>query len=211
MLSEQQKDVLGEIVNVYMGQAASLLSEMTGQEIRLNVPEVVMLSGESIDTDLLAASGVLSQGHVISSSIQFSQGLHGKTFLLFPASQAKALVNACLGELDLSNSGSASRDLLDTDFDVLKEVANVILNSVLGGFGNLMDTYLEYSLPEIEMLFVADNEQRQFLSKQSSILLLKTDFFLTTSEVQGVILIAYSVNSMVLLLEKINGMINGAE
>ena len=43
MLTEMQKDVLGEIVNVYIGQAASLLSEMTGQEIRLNVPQVLLL------------------------------------------------------------------------------------------------------------------------------------------------------------------------
>ena len=54
---------------------------------------------------------------------------------MFPAAQAKALVNACLGELDLCTSFSEARDLLDTDFDVLKEVANVILNSIMGGFG----------------------------------------------------------------------------
>ena len=47
MLNELQKDVLGEIVNVYIGQAASLLSEMTGQEIRLNVPQVLLLAGDS--------------------------------------------------------------------------------------------------------------------------------------------------------------------
>ena len=50
MLNELQKDVLGEIVNVYIGQAASLLSEMTGQEIRLNVPQVLLLaSGEATE------------------------------------------------------------------------------------------------------------------------------------------------------------------
>ena len=207
MLNEQQKDILGEIVNVYIGQAASLLSEMTGQEIQLSVPQVVMLTGDTIDAELFAVSGLLAQGHIISSSIQFSQGLQGKTSLLFPASQAKSLVNACLGEIDQFNTTNTSRDLLDTDFDVLKEVANVILNSIMGGFGELLGTCIEYSVPEIEMLFVADNEQRQFLSKQASILLLKTDFSLTTTSVQGVILIAYSVNSMGQLLEKINSLI----
>ena len=206
MLSDQQKDILGEIVNVYIGQAASLLSEMTGQEIRLNVPEVILLTGDSVDAELFAAEDLLSQGHIVSSSLQFSQGLHGKTFLMFPASQAKALVNACLGEIDAGIPSPSIRDLLDTDFDVLKEVANVILNSIMGGFGNLLDTCLEYSVPEIEMLFVDSDEQRNFLSSQSSILLLKTDFFLTTTSVQGVIIIAFSVNSMGLLLEKINAM-----
>jgi len=206
MLSEQQKDILGEIVNVYIGQAASLLSEMTGQEIRLNIPQVVLLTGDSIVLDPKVADDIWAQGHVVSSSINFSQGLHGKTFLMFPASQAKALVNACLGEMELLPAISESRDLLDTDFDVLKEVANVILNSIMGGFGGLLDTCLEYSVPEIEMLFAPDNEQRQFLSRQQNILLLKTELYLDAVSVQGFILIAFSMNSISLLLEKINTM-----
>jgi chemotaxis protein CheC len=206
MLSEQQKDILGEVVNVFIGQAASLLSEMTGQEIRLNIPQVVLLTGDSIVLDPKVADDIWAQGHVVSSSINFSQGLHGKTFLMFPASQAKALVNACLGEMELLPAISESRDLLDTDFDVLKEVANVILNSIMGGFSGLLDTCLEYSVPEIEMLFAPDNEQRQFLSRQQNVLLLKTELFLDAASVQGFILIAFSMNSISLLLEKINSM-----
>jgi chemotaxis protein CheC len=206
MLTELQKDVLGEIVNVYIGQAASLLSEMTGQEIRLNVPQVLLLAGDAIALDPRVTDDIWSQGHIVSSSLRFSQGLHGKTFLMFPAAQAKALVNACLGEMELCTSFSESRDLLDTDFDVLKEVANVILNSIMGGFGRLLDTCLEYSVPEIEMLFAPDNEQRQFLSSQQNILLLKTELFLDAASVKGFIMIAFSMNSISLLLEKINAM-----
>lgn len=206
MLTDQQKDILGELVNVYVGQAASLLSEMTGQEIRLNVPQVVLLTGDLLARESLVVDEIWDQGHVVSSSIRFSQGLHGKTFLMFPASQAKALVSACLGEADLDNLLLESRDLLDTDFDVLKEVANVILNSIMGGFGNLLDTCLDYSVPEIEMLFAPDNEQRQFLTNQPSILLLKTELFLDQASVQGLIIIAFSLNSISLLLEKINAM-----
>ena len=206
MLNDLQKDILGEIVNVYIGRAASLLSDMTGQEIRLNVPQVLLLAGDDIARDPRVADDIWSQGHIVSSSLRFSQGLHGKTFLMFPAAQAKALVNACLGELELSTSFSAARDLLDTDFDVLKEVANVILNSIMGGFGELLDTCLEYSVPEIEMLFAPDNEQRQFLASQQNILLLKTELFLEAASVQGFILIAFSMNSISLLLEKINAM-----
>ena len=58
MLTEMQKDVLGEIVNVYIGQAASLLSEMTGQEIRLNVPQVLLLTGDAIALDPRVADDI---------------------------------------------------------------------------------------------------------------------------------------------------------
>lgn len=207
MINELQKDVLTEMVNVYMGQAASLLSDMTGQEVCLTVPEVLLLSGDALSgRSTVLHDNIWTQGHIVSSSLRFSQGLHGKTFLMFPAAQAKALVNACLGEVDMDIEIPSARDLLDTDFDVLKEVANVILNSIMGGFGNLLDTCLEYSVPEIEMLFAPDNAQRDFLARQESVLLLKTNLFLEQASVSGVILIAFSLNSMGLLLEKIDEM-----
>ena len=56
------------------------------------------------------------------------------------------------------------------------------------------------------MLFAPDNEQRQFLASQQNILLLKTELFLEAASVQGFILIAFSMNSISLLLEKINAM-----
>ena len=56
------------------------------------------------------------------------------------------------------------------------------------------------------MLFAPDNEQRQFLSNQQNILLLKTELFLDSASVQGFIMIAFSMNSISLLLEKINTM-----
>lgn len=207
MINELQKDVLTEMVNVYMGQAASLLSDMTRQEVCLTVPEVLLLSGDALSgRSTVLHDNIWTQGHIVSSSLRFSQGLHGKTFLMFPAAQAKALVNACLGEVDMDIEIPSARDLLDTDFDVLKEVANVILNSIMGGFGNLLDTCLEYSVPEIEMLFAPDNAQRDFLARQESVLLLKTNLFLEQASVSGVILIAFSLNSMGLLLEKIDEM-----
>ena len=56
------------------------------------------------------------------------------------------------------------------------------------------------------MLIAPDNEQRQILSNQQNILLLKTELFLDAASVQGFIMIAFSMNSISLLLEKINAM-----
>ncbi|MDD3270140.1 MAG: chemotaxis protein CheC, partial [Syntrophomonadaceae bacterium] len=39
-----QKDALTEMVNVYVGQAASFLSEMVNQKVILAVPEVELIT-----------------------------------------------------------------------------------------------------------------------------------------------------------------------
>ena len=203
MLSPMQKDVLTELVNVYIGQAANLLSEMVNQKVNLSVPEVELISVND-EIDLFHYSSVFSPGHIISSSLKFGQSFQGKALLVFPLHEAKLIVAACLGE-DLS--GPVAEDdyeLLDTDFDVLREISNVILNAVIGEFGNLLDTKLEYSLPEIELVYVSENEQKELLGSDIYNLVLHTSFMLAEARVNGVILVVLSMNSVTWLLRQID-------
>lgn len=199
-----------ELVNVYVGHAASLLSEMTAQEILLRVPEVYLLPDGDTELENLYRQKVFSQRHVVSSSICFSQGMQGKAFLIFPAVQAKFLVNACIGDPEPDGMELSTRELLDTDIDVLREIANIILNSVMGGFGNLLNTGLEYSIPEVELLFIKENEyadQDMLLANRAHVLVLRTEFSLSEGNVTGVMLIAFNFNSLNLLLNKIDSLL----
>ncbi len=55
---------------------------------------------------------------------------------------------------DAGNIVQNEEGFADTDFDVLKEIANIILNAILGELGNTLEVKMEYSLPEIELLYV---------------------------------------------------------
>ncbi|MDR3565999.1 MAG: chemotaxis protein CheC [Negativicutes bacterium] len=201
MLTELHKDGLAEIVNIAVGQGANILSEMTGRKVELSVPFIELLSTQEMNTSVLSRTAV-PNGHVISSSLKFGQGFKGKAFLLFPARQAKQLVALCLGEDE--PMGLSERDLLDTDFDVLKEIGNVILNCIVGGLGNFLACKLTYSLPEIEMLFVSPEGQRTLLQDQLHVLVLHTCFRLAATQIEGTILIALSMESIAQLSERLD-------
>ena len=94
--------------------------------------------------------------------------------------------------------------LIDTDFDVLKEISNVILNSVIGEFSNLLDTTVEFSIPDVELLFVSENEQKMYLKNDIYMLMLYTSFQLAEAEVEGVVIVALGMNSLNKLIDKIN-------
>ncbi|MPN53229.1 hypothetical protein SDC9_200893 [bioreactor metagenome] len=98
-------------------------------------------------------------------------------------------------------------DLIDTDFDVLREIANIILNSIVGGFGNLLSTKLEYSLPEVELIFISESDQQMLFEKEAYALVLHTNFSLAGTEIQGTIIIVLSMNSVSQLLYKIDEML----
>lgn len=211
MLDAMQKDVLTELVNIYVGEAAKILSEMTNQAVDLKVPEVIIISAGDEKSEFFPVEDVLSPGHIISASIRFSQGLQGKAFLIFPAKQAKVLVNACMGETVPKDWKTMPMEMLDTDFDVLNEVANIILNSIMGGFGNLLDAYLDYSIPEVELIYVKETEQKLLLEKQTNILVLRTFFTLSDIAVHGAMLITLSLDSITHLINKINRIIEGID
>ncbi len=208
MLSEMQRDALTEFFNICVGRAASILSEVVGRKIKLTVPAVDLLSADDITASYFASCIDSSSGHVMSSSLQFGQEYNGKAFLLFPAEQAKLLVSLCLNEA--INDGAKVYDeneLLDTDFDVVKEIGNIILNPVVGGLGNLLTTKLIYSLPEVEMLFVSADKQTGLLQKNIYALMLKTLFSIADTQFCGTILIALGMDSVSRLIAKIDDMV----
>jgi len=204
MLNPMQKDVLTEMINIYVGRAAGLLSEMVNQRVILSVPQIELIALSSEDQSSKQFPPIFSPGHIISSSMRFGQSFEGKAYLIFPAEQAKFLVNACLGEDILVLDDTETLSFIDTDFDVLKEISNVILNAVIGEFGNFLDTKLEYSLPDIELIHVSESEQKLLLQNNTYILLLHTAFLLAETQVKGFIMIALSMNSVTWLIEKID-------
>lgn len=205
MLSLMQKDILTELVNVYIGQAASLLSEMVNQKIELTIPRIMLKTVSGLDFSKSECLSVFSSGHVVSSSMSFGHKFQGKAFLVFPPEEAKLLVTACSGEIVLPLESQNIVRLVDTDLDVLREIGNLIINAIIGEFGNLLDIRVQYSLPEIELISFSET-QTILLQNDIYILILHTSFTISQTRITGAVLIALSMNSVSLLLEKINAL-----
>ncbi len=200
MINDIQKDLLKEYINIFIGQAANMLSEMANQRVILAVPEVEVIN---MADDEILTHDFFSHGHIVSSSMKFGNEFSGRAMLIFPAKKAKLLVDACMGmpsEIDLEEKV----ELMDTDFDVLKEISNVILNSVIGEFSNLLDTTVEFSIPDIELLFVSENEQKLYLKSDLYMLMLYTSFQLAEAKVEGILIVALGMDSLTKLIDKID-------
>ena len=200
MINELQKDLLKEYINVFIGQAANMLSEMANQRVLLSVPEVEIVN---MAEEEVLSNELFSHGHIVSSSMKFGNDFSGRAMLIFPAKKAKLLVDACMG-MESEEIQDEEFHLIDTDFDVLKEISNVILNSVIGEFSNRLDTTVEFSIPDVELLFVSENEQKMYLKNDIYMLMLYTSFQLAEAEVEGVVIVALGMNSLNKLIDKIN-------
>lgn len=207
MINELEKDLLKEYVNVFIGKAANLLSEMANQRVLLHVPEIEILSIDNEDKLHEPATKLLGYSHIVSSSMKFGSDFSGRALLIFPANKAKQLVDACLGEMDADALQAEPLELADTDFDVLQEISNVILNCVIGELANLLDVKVEFSLPDVDLVFVSEAEQNIYLKNSLHMLIFYTAFTLAETKVDGVIIIALSVTSLQMLISKIDAIL----
>lgn len=202
MLTPLQKDALTEILNVQLGMSSSLLSEMVGQKIILSVPEVDLKSGAELNSAALKRVGLLEVGKYVMTSVAFGREFHGNALVVFPQDKATVLVRACLGENTSDDEGGLS----SLDADVIKEISNIILNSIVGEFGNLLDRKLEYTSFELSYS-VEGLDNHKYIPENSHVLMLYTSFLLTKSQIKGVIFVALSSSSFDMLLDKIDVML----
>lgn len=207
MLSSLQRDALKEFMNVSFGQAASLLSEMAGQKIKLTIPEIelshISLLGKKIEDEPFAN---IFKGHIVSSSLAFGNELKGKAQLVFPVKEGKILVSLFMGgETSLENDGFM--DFSDTDIDAMKEIGNIILNTIVGSFANLLDKQIVYSLPEVEFFRYPEQEPKFSQETGHYVLLIRTTFSLVKTKIEGVVFVILTMDSISILIGKIDEML----
>lgn len=194
-------DILIELFNVAVGKASSLLSEITNKKILLHVPDVEMLdfSGDKpTGVDRLRTL----DGTLMVSSITFQNGLSGKANLIFPADKVRTLIDLCLNIQDQENNGDL--EFTDIDLDIVKEIGNIVLNSIIGEFGNSLNIPFSYSLPEVKLFDKDEFGSKDRKSKYVYWLILSVSFNINGTEIVGAIRIELSINSMTDLLKRID-------
>ncbi|MBI5815003.1 MAG: chemotaxis protein CheX [Nitrospinae bacterium] len=183
-ISPRHIDALTEIINIGVGRAASIINEMVGHHVSLRVPFVKLVRPE----DLAREIGYEGNSEFSSVQMPFEGALHGVASLIFPPESASKLVAVLTGE------ESDSLDLDSIKVETLNEVGNIVLNSVIGSIGNLLEQRFEYSIPSyMEGVF---NEI--FLSAGASnpiIMIAKADFLIMEHNIRGDIMIIFEVNS----------------
>lgn len=197
-----QYDILNELFNIGVGKAADMLSEIVQRRIRLQVPQIVIADSEDSERKISEKFFKRFDAALMVSTISFSDHLTGKANLIFEADKIKKFVTLCSGSA-LPPEDSA---FTDVDFDVIREVGNIVLNCILGELGNLMNIQLTYDLPQIEVYdridFGKDIDHKNF----HSLLILFVTFLVADTEIEGAVIIDLTVESyreLFRLLERI--------
>jgi len=171
-LSELELDLLTEMFNLGVGKAASSLSSMVKQEIKLSVPMIEFLSVNQLAVKLGSDTTICSVSQMLSGPFS------AQSMLLFPEQNSLEIVRQMLGK-DLPEE-----TISELQQEAFSEIGNIVLNACIGSFAEAIDGEFIINLPVFEMskpldlLSISDN-------KSETALFIRIDLTLSTSEITG--------------------------
>lgn len=196
-----RKDILKELFNISVGKSASILSEIIDKKILLNVPDIDILDVKDNKVQLDKYFSNIIDGPIMVSSISFKEKSDGKASLIFPADKMRNFINLCLHED--SEDLYCDLNFTDIDFDIIKEVGNIVLNSIIGEIGNYMSIKFNYMLPEINVFNSMDIEEFIENEEYEYILMLYVTFNIENSQIAGAIVINFTLKFLDEILKNI--------
>lgn len=195
-LTPLQEDFLTELMNIAMGLAASSMSEMIDDEIRLSVPNIEFISRHDVVTKFF--NQVDSELAGVSQKI--TGALAGELLLLFPSNKSLTVVEMMMQDR-VSLEGMA-----ELEQEALCEIGNILLNAVVSSLADNINESFECSLPT----YVCGNSRHIIpdrMTEEDVVLLLHVDFCFTKESVDGYVIILLNVDSIDMLLKKIDSRI----
>jgi chemotaxis protein CheC len=185
MLTPKQIDTITEIVNIGVGKGSASLSQMIDGEILLNVPYVNVISFEQILEELQK----FNVDNVHAVELTFTGEYAGSANVILSTESASHLASLLIHEDPNSDAVNQMKD------GIIIEVGNIILNAIMGSFGNILNAPLDYHMPKS---FQGDiNGLYGTLDKKkfNQILICRTNFTTRGKNISGEILIMYEMNS----------------
>ena len=194
-LTERQTDALGEFINIAFSRTASSLSEITGQRVLLDVPQVEIYPIEDVAAQLTR----FLPGDVASIHQPFDGAIAGDAFLILNYEGAVRLTDL------LTDNNVRQHQLDESAREVLIEVGNILLNACLGMFGNVLKVRVSFFVPNLHLESL--DELINLVKKERDglryAIIVYTSFRIRESAVTGYLVLVLSVISLNRLIEEI--------
>jgi len=188
-LDDFELDSLSELFNVGLHRAAASLSEITGQRINVDMPQLVVCPIAEIEKPLADLVG----GEIATVHQIFGGAVAGDAVLLIEHDKA-----ALLAKLMTSGEAAGGGRLDQSAREVLAEIGNIVLGACLSGFGDMLELPVSFSVPRIhiESLKSILGSLRSDTTEPQYAVIVATQFRLSELAVDGYMVIAIPATSL---------------
>lgn len=204
-LTPEQQDALLEICNIGSSQAAKQLSVLLSDEVEISIPKV-----EVIPLEGLAEKMQIAETDPISCVYQnVSGGVDGRAIMLFHNEASRLLVNALIGCI----KPVGNIDMRDYEHEAMVEIGNIIISACLSSIADVLSNKLSFNVPNfVESTYkqlMEDTYGKHMDSGEKHFtLLMNTKMHAVERDVDGTLLIMFTLASFEMLLKEVDKLIS---
>jgi len=136
LLTDEQKDILGEIGNISMGTAATTLFALLRQKVLITTPRVFVMKWKHIPDYYDRPS--------VGIRVNYTAGLKGANVLVLKETDVKIIADLMMGG-DGAVGGDAG--LTDLDMSAISEAMNQMVGSASTSLSSLLDKKIDIDAP----------------------------------------------------------------
>ncbi len=195
-------DSLNELINMAMGSAAAKLHELSGNEVKMSVPNVKLISLDEYKENLERDSDEL-----ISVTESFGGDFNGNAVLLFHFNKSRNLIRGLIPDFNEDDS------FTNLEEEVITEIGNILLNSCISTFANVLKREFTTSIPKFNkgstnhiMGILSDNLESG--EDELKIILAEVEFYVEAKEVSGHMALTVSLPVLKTLLNELYAAVN---
>ena len=135
-LTNEQKDILGEIANISMGNAATNLSMMVNNPVNITTPGVSIISRANALDDY--------EKTCIFVQIHYVKGLDGNNVFILQEPDVVAITDLMMG-----GPGSSEGEVTEMHMSAISEAMNQMMGASASSLATLLDRMVDISPPEV--------------------------------------------------------------
>ena len=142
ILTSEQIDILGEVANISMGNAATALGMMVNREVDITTPRVeVIKRSQSLDD---------YENVCVFVQIHYIVGLEGNNVLILKDQDIK-----CMTDLMMGGSGNVEEgELTEIQLSAASEAMNQMMGSSATSLSSMLGIPIDISTPEVRRIDV---------------------------------------------------------
>ena len=153
VLTQEEKDVIGEIANISIGSASTVLSTLLNQPVTISTPQVETISIRRYD-DMPVPFVILN--------VDFVEGLQHENIFVFSKDVALTMVDLMMmgtGEID------PEQELTELELSGVKEIMNQMMGHAATAMSEMFSEKMDISPPTVK--FVSLHEEMESMSVSS--------------------------------------------
>ena len=144
LLSDIEKDAIGEIANISMGTSATTLFSLVNQKVNITTPKVQLANWDTVMADYPAPC--------VFVEIQYTMGLTGSNILILNERDVKIITDLMMG----GDGTNISGELGEMHLSAISEAMNQMMGSSATSLSSMMDIKIDITPPVASLVKVTE-------------------------------------------------------